>query len=97
MDLLDSLKGLGGPFTNEAEVKKYLEKEDHLFDNKAKLHRLKKKIQFARERSTTPPRLDPIFKIQITMPNKKQWDKTAIKFGESLMDFLGNKAGHRVR
>ena len=90
LNMLDSLKAVGGPFTHAAEVKEYVELRSGI-DSKMKQQRLKKEVQFARESSTTLPKSDPIFRIRITMPNKKSRDKTAVEFGESLMAYLGNK------
>ena len=91
LDMMEGLKSLGGPFTNSAEVKEYLEREDPELDARTKQQRLKREVQFARESSTTLPRCDPVFKIQITLPNKKRRDKTANEFAESLTAYLGNK------
>ena len=88
LDMLDMLKVVGGPFTNSSEVKEYLELQH---DSKTKQQRLKREIQFARESSTTLPKVDPLFRIQVTQPNKKRRDKTAEEFGEALMVYLGNK------
>ena len=52
---------------------------------------MKKEVKFARDSSTTLPRVDPLFKIQVTMKNKKHRDKTAIEFGEALMVYLGRR------
>ena len=49
-------------------------------------------VQFARESSTTLPLVDPIFKIQVTLPTKKRRDKTADEFAASLMAYLGKKS-----
>ena len=59
---------------------------------KEKKKRLKKELQFARESSTTLPSTDPLFRIQVTLPNKKRRDKTTMEFVDSLMSFLGKKA-----
>ena len=37
-----------------------------------------------------------VFRIQVTMPNKKRRDKTANEFGESLMVYLGKKSDKAV-
>ena len=58
--------------------------------------RMKKEVQFARESSTTLPRVDPLFKIQVTDKNIKKRDKTAEEFGISLMCYLGKKADRTV-
>ena len=89
LDILDSLKEQGGPFTDADQVKDYMDKVD--ITDKIKQVRMKKEIQFARESSTTLPSIDPIFKIQVTLPTGKRRDKTFQEFGESLMTFLGKK------
>ena len=52
---------------------------------------MKKEITFTRYSSTTLPRVDPMFKIQVQerLHNKKRRDKTAEEFGASLMAYLG--------
>lgn len=89
LNVLEVLKAAGGPFTNADEVALYLARTD--LNEKEKQSRMKKEMQFARESSTTLPSCDPLFKIQVTMPNKKRRDKTACEFGDSLMAFLGKK------
>ena len=54
--------------------------------------RLKKEMQFARESSTTLPSVDPLFRLQVTLPNNMWRNKTSREFGHSLMVFLGKKA-----
>ena len=51
-----------GPFTNAEEVEEYLKSE---VPEKEMQGRMKKEIQFARDSSTTLPRVDPLFKIQV--------------------------------
>ena len=85
LDMLEELKSMGGPFTNLQEVEVYLKGSD--VDKK----RLKKELQFARDSSVTLPRVDPLFRVQVTLPNKQRRDKTATEFGESLMVYLGKK------
>ena len=89
LDILDELKESGGPFTSAEEVQVFLQMED--ISEKDKQKRMKKEMRFARESSTTLPSADPLFKIQVTLPNGKRRDKTAIEFGESLKVFLGKK------
>ena len=91
--LLESLKLSNGPFTNAEEVEEYLKLD---IPEKEKQTWMKKEVQFARESSTTLPRVDPLFKIQVTLPTKKRRDKTANEFGESLMCYLGRKADRAV-
>ena len=61
--MLEQLKLNGGPFTNAEEVEEY-QKLDIL--EKVKQGRMKKEIQFARDSSTTLPRVDALFKIQVS-------------------------------
>ena len=67
-----------------------------MIEPKVKQARMKMEVKFARDSSTTLPRVDPLFKVQITQANKKRRDKTAIEFGESLMVFLGKKGDRAV-
>ena len=53
---------------------------------------MKSEIQFARDSSTTLPKVDPLFKVQVVIPNKKRRDKNSAEFGEALVAFLGKKA-----
>ena len=92
--MLEDLKSTGGPFTNAEEVEKYL--EDITITDKDKQKRMKKEVQFARESSTTLPKIDTLFKIQVSPVNKKRRDKTPREFGESLMAYLGKKADRTV-
>ena len=57
-----------------------------------KKKRLKSEIRFARDSSTTLPKVDPLFRVQVTLPNKKRRDKTAEEFGEALVAYLGKKS-----
>ena len=90
LNMLDTLKSSGGPFTDSQEVEIFL--KDNNLDDRAKQKRLKMEIQFARESSTLLPSVDPIFKIMVTQPNGKRRMKTAIEFGDALMSFLGKKS-----
>ena len=90
LDMMEALKDVGGPFTNSDMVKEYVEAAD--LPEKTKQKRLKLEVQFARESSTTLPHVDPIFKIQVTLPTKKRRDKTADEFAASLMAYLGKKS-----
>ena len=87
---LDLLKKSGGPFTNAEEVLEYL--DDMSIPEKIKQQRMKSEIQFARDSSTTLPKVDPLFKVQVVIPNKKRRDKNSAEFGEALVAFLGKKA-----
>ena len=87
LDKLEKLKKLGGPFTDMTEVERYL--GDVEVQPKQKKERMKMELQFARDTSTTLPKVDPLFRVMITMPNKKKRDKTPEEFGEALMVFQG--------
>ena len=89
LNLLEDLKASNGPFTNSDEVQLYL--DDPLIDMKEKQRRFKREVQFARDSSTTLPKVSPIFKIQVTGPDKKRRDKTASEFGEALKVYLGKR------
>ena len=93
LTLLEQLKILGSPFTNTEEVQEYRDNSE--IDPKVKQAWMKE-VKFARDCSTTLPRVDPLFKIQITMKNKMHRDKTAIEFGGALMVYLGKKADSSV-
>ena len=94
LDKLEILKKAGGPFTDALEVEKFL--ADSQIKTEQKKHRMKMEMQFARDSSTTLPKVDPLFRIQVVLPNKKRRDKTAVEFGESLMVFLGKKADRSI-
>ena len=91
--LLEYLKTKSGPFTNAEEVEQYIKSD---VSEKEKQARMKKEVQFARDSSTTLPRVDPLFKIQEILPNKKRRDKTSAEFGDALMSYLGKKADRSV-
>lgn len=90
LDLLDLLKAGGGPFTDAEQVQAYLDRPGLV--EKEKQQRMKKELQFARVSSTTLLSVDPLFQIQVTLPNNRRRDKTAKEFGDSLMAFLGKMA-----
>ena len=89
LNMLEELKACKGPLTNSDEVQMYL--DDIELDSKEKQKRLKKEVQFARDSSTTLPKVSPIFKIQVTAKDKKRRDKTAVEFGEALKVYLGKR------
>ena len=88
--MMEKLKVVGGPFTNSDMVMEYM--EDREVTEKLKQKRLKLELQFARESSTSLPHVDPLFKIQITLPSKKRREKTAQEFADSLVTYLGKKS-----
>ena len=93
LDLLEKLKAEQGPFTNAEKVKDYMDTD---VDPKVKQIRLKKEVQFARNSSTTLPRVDPMFKVQVTLENKKRRDKTSLEIAETPVAYLGKKADRAV-
>ena len=99
LDLLQSLKECGGgPFTNSEEVRAYVARVD--LTEKDKKKRLKAEIQFARDSSTSLPKADPLFKIQITETSdknvskgkKKRRDKNSQEFADALASYLGKRS-----
>merc|ERR1712010_39749 len=91
--MLEELKQDNGPFTNADEVEEFMAQE---ISEKEKQARLKKEMKFARESSTTLPKVDSLFKIQVTLPNKRRRDKTAAEFAEALMSYLGRKSDRSI-
>ena len=77
LDMLNSLKSLTGPFTDAVEVEEYL--AEPTLSEKVKQQRLKLEVQFARESTTLLPKVDPLFRIQLTLPNGKRRMKTAVE------------------
>ncbi|KAI8490401.1 hypothetical protein Bbelb_316690 [Branchiostoma belcheri] len=94
LDMLDKLKACGGPYTDSCEVEKFLVNEK--LGDMDKQQRMKLKFQFARESTTLLPKVDPIFRIQVTLPNGKRRTKTAQEFGEVLMSFLGRRSDRTI-
>jgi hypothetical protein len=90
LNLLDELKKVGGPFTDADEVKAYVINTD--LEEPIKKKRMKNEVKFARESTTTLPKADTLFRIQVTLPNKKRRDKTSEEFGEALAAYLGKKS-----
>ena len=94
LDLLETLKNSGGPFTNSQQIDEYLSAAK-VCEASATKETLKKKIlkytqsrlkcefRFARESST----------IQVLIPGKKRRDKTAEEFGVALKALYGKQAG----
>ena len=66
LDLLDQLNA----FTDAVQAQEYLAMPG--LSEKEKQARLKKELQFAREICTTLPSVDPLFRIQVTLPNKRR-------------------------
>ena len=93
LDILDTLKGLGGPFTDAVEVELFLSQELAQSERKK---RMKLELQFARDSSTLLPKMDPLFKVQVTLPTGKRRDKTPEEFGEAVQCFLGKKGDRTI-
>ena len=89
LNMLDKLKCKGGPFTDSDEVEEFL--ADQSVDKNTKQQRMKLEIQFARESTTLLPKVDPIFRIMVTLPSGKRRTKSAYEFGEALMSYLGRR------
>ena len=87
LDMLDKLKSNGGPFTDSAEVEKFL--KNTTLDDRAKQQRMKLEVQFARESTTLLPKADPIFRIMVILPSGRRRMKNTDEFAEALMAYLG--------
>ena len=107
LDLLEELKMSGGPFTTSQQVDEYLAlaktREECAKNNTQKKKfaketktRMKSEVTFARDSSTILPRVDPLFRIQVSIPGKPRRDKTAEEFGEALKVLFGKRAGKRT-
>ena len=83
LDMLNALKSRGGPFMDSGEVEKSL--TDETLKDNVKQQSMKLEVQFARESTTLLPKVDPIFRLQITLPSGKRRMKTAQEFGDALM------------
>ena len=53
---------------------------------------MKKETHFARESSPILPSVDSLFRIQVSLPNKRRRDKTSKEIGDYPMAFLGKLA-----
>ena len=93
LDTLDTLKGLGGPFTDADEVVLFLSQD---IPQSEKKKRMKLELTFARDSSTLLPKIDPLFRVQVTLPTGKRRDETAEEFGEAVQCFLGKKGDRTV-
>ena len=89
LSMLEELKECGGPFTSAEEVDVFLSNTTQ--DEKKKKKRMKVEIQYARDTSTLLPKVDPLFRIRMTMANGKQRDKTSTEFGGAMKVLLGKK------
>lgn len=89
LSMLEELKECGGPFTSAEEVDVFLANTTQ--DEKKKKKRMKVEIQYARDTSTLLPKVDPLFRIRMTMANGKQRDKTSTEFGGAMKVLLGKK------
>ena len=88
LELLEKLKEDGGPFTNAPEVDVFMQGKKTAAQ---KQKRMKMEIKFARESSKYLPKSDLLFRIQVTLPNKKRRDKTAEEFAIALKAILGKR------
>ena len=79
---------MGGPFTDAGEVKLYLCQD---IAQSGRKKRMKLELQFARDSSTLLPKIDQLFRVQVTLPTGKRRDKTPEEFGEAVQCFLGKK------
>ena len=90
IQMLEQLKEVNGPFTNAEDVEAYINCDA---PEKSKQSRMKLEVKFARESSTTLPRVDPLFRIQVGRGlSGRRREKTAQEFAEALAVFLGRKS-----
>ena len=77
--MLEELKEENGPFTNAEEVEKFMASK--ISENEKQV-RLKKEVKYARDSSTTLPRVDSRFKIQVPTKNpcKYKYQQSCIVF-----------------
>ena len=68
LDMLSQLKSVGGPFSEELEVLQYLHSSE---PESSKKKQLKQEIRFAQNSSQTLLKTDPLFRVQVTLPNMK--------------------------
>ena len=89
LDLLRNLKEEGGPFTCAEEVDIFLSSQ---VNEIIKKRRMKLEIKYARDSSKHLPKNDPLFRIQISLPNKKRRDKDSGEFAIALKAILGKRS-----
>ena len=66
-------------------------------DEKEKVQRMKLELQFARDSSTLLPKTDPIFRVQVTIPETgKRRQKTPVEFGAALKVLPGKRSNRAV-
>ena len=87
--ILESLKAVGGPFTTEDEVERYLTGNDA---DKIKQQRMRKEVAYARDTSVSFPRSHSVFRIFGTSGSKRKL-LTPREFGENLKLYLGKRTG----
>ena len=68
MNILESLKGDGGPFTSSEQIDEYLKCKK---DVKTKSNQLHNEVVYARDTSSSLPKSNPVFRI-FTTENKKK-------------------------
>ena len=94
LEMVEKLKEMKGLLTNADKVEIFL--NDTKMSNELKAMRLKMEMRFASDSSTTLPKSDGIIRIQVTLPNKKRRDKSAVEFTDSLMAYLGRKTNKKA-
>ena len=84
------------PFLDSQKKKVEIFLNDTKVSNELKVKRVKLEMKFVCDCSTTLPKSDHIFCIQVTLPNKKRCDKSAFEFADSLMAYLGRKTDKKA-
>ena len=88
LDMFHKLKSEGGPFTCADDVNIFLSsnvKED------IKKRRMKMEIKFARDSSTHLPKSDPLFRVQLQLPNKQRREINSMEYAIALRAILGKR------
>ena len=83
-------KNYDGPFTDVAPIEEFL--ADSGISPEDKKRRMKIKVQYARDTSTSIPHSNPVFQIRTKkQPGKKARDLTAEEFGENLKNLINKR------
>lgn len=88
--ILEKLKLAGGPFTSAEQIDSYLEIEK---DQKVAQKRLREEVTYARDTSTSLPRVHQLFKMMsVDKTTRKRKLLSATDFATNLKTLLGNSS-----
>ena len=88
MNILESLKEDGGPFTSAEQIDEYLKCKK---DVKTKSNRLRNEVVYARDTSPSLPKSNSVFRI-FTTENKKRKMLSVDQFANNLKILLGKRS-----